>query len=237
MRSYIRINSDSKNSINETFFFSDEETYYKIKKFNKIFALVVAFFPIAMSMFDFYFPYFAVYVVCAMGIFSPYIVEYVFGIIIFEEVRFLITFHTMLHSFFGKLFEFYRIYPWYDDVLHILGGILLTFISMPIFYSIELKYSTLTKKGLRLKVDIATFNFVNASGVMWEIAEFIADLVFVDVPGYRLAQEGSLFDTMTDLIENDIGGLIAMFLFWRFLKTDRMKRLNRDELIKKLTPQ
>ena len=31
MRSYIRINSDSKNSINETFFFSDEETYYKIK--------------------------------------------------------------------------------------------------------------------------------------------------------------------------------------------------------------
>ena len=112
----------------------------------------------------------------------------------------------MLHSFFANYLSFIVYIPGMTMCLHILGGILLTFISMPIFYSIELKYSTLTKKGLRLKVDIATFNFVNASGVMWEIAEFIADLVFVDVPGYRLAQEGSLFDTMTDLIENDIVG-------------------------------
>lgn len=225
----------NKNSIKETFFFSDEKTYYRIKKYNRIFALIVAFFPMVMSIFDFYFPYFAVYVVCAVGIFSPYVVEQVFNIVILEEVRFLITFHTMLHSFFGKLFEFYRIYPWYDDILHILGGMLLTFIAIPIFYSIELNYSKLTRKGLRLKVDIDTFNFVNTAGVMWEIAEFVADIIFVDVPGYRLAQEGSLFDTMTDLIENNIGALIAIFLFWQFMKSDMGKKLNRDELMKKLT--
>ena len=98
-------------------------------------------------MFDFYFPYFVVYVVCAVGIYSPYILEHKFNLIILEEVRFLITFHTMLHTFFGKLFEFYRKYSWYDDVLHVLGGMLLAFIAMPLFYSVELNYSTFTKRN------------------------------------------------------------------------------------------
>jgi len=224
----------TEGNIKETLFFKGERAYSRVKMFKRIFALIVALFPIVVGMFDFYFPYFVVYVVCAVGIYSPYILEHKFNLIILEEVRFLITFHTMLHTFFGKLFEFYRKYSWYDDVLHVLGGMLLAFIAMPLFYSVELNYSTFTKKGMRLKVDIDTFNFVNAAGVMWEIAEFMADLVFVDVPGYRLAQEGSLFDTMTDLIENNIGALIAIFIFWKLLDMEKMKKQNKDELMKSL---
>jgi hypothetical protein len=62
------------------------------------------------------------------------------------------------------------------------------------------------------------FSIVAMLGVFWEIGEFTSDLIFKNYEGYRLAQEGSLTDTMSDLIENQAGAAVGIFLFWNTLK-------------------
>ncbi|MFA7569471.1 MAG: hypothetical protein WCY40_06355, partial [Defluviitoga tunisiensis] len=42
--------------------------------------------------------------------------------------------------------------------------------------------------------------------------------IFRNYPGYRLAQEDSLFDTMTDFIANLIGTITGLGVFWMTLK-------------------
>ncbi len=69
-----------------------------------------------------------------------------------------------------------------------------------------------------LKVFVVTLSIVMTLGVFWEVGEFTSDLIFRDYPGYRLAQEDSLFDTMTDFIGNFIGSLTGIYIFWNTLK-------------------
>ncbi|WP_233488406.1 hypothetical protein [Petrotoga sp. 9PW.55.5.1] len=86
---------------------------------------------------------------------------------------------------------------------------------------------------LYLKVFIITLSIVMTLGVFWEISEFISDLMFRGYPGYRLAQEDSLFDTMTDFIGNFIGAIIGINLFWATLKKINKTR-DMDSLLERI---
>jgi len=55
-------------------------------------------------------------------------------------------------------------------------------------------------------------------GTLWEVFEFISDIIFRDYPGYRLAQQDNLFDTMTDLIYDCAGSILGIMLFWYLLR-------------------
>lgn len=203
--------------IKETFLFENKEAWLNFKKFNRIFAFIVAIIPIIATLFNFILPDLIVNVFCAFCVYIPYFLEKQFGIIILEEARFGIIFHSMLHTIFGKTLHFYDKYPLYDSILHLLGGMLIVFATLPVITSIEINCSNHTKKVIRRKANFSTFNFVNTLGVGWETIEFVADLLFRDIPGYRIAQEDSLFDTMTDLIENNIGGFVAILIFWKIV--------------------
>ncbi len=222
--------------INETLLFEDGKKYNKMQTINKVFAIIVSVFPAILNISKKLIPNLLVDIFCAIWIFLPHVIEKKYGIIILEEFRFLIIFHSMLHTVFGKAFHFYDKYPLYDDILHILGGGLLALIFFSIFFSTELHYSKHKKHTIVYKSKLITLNMVNTIGVGWEILEFLGDLVFRGIPGYRIAQEDSLFDTMTDLIENNIGAFLALFIFSKIIKKFEENGRNMEDLFKALIP-
>lgn len=222
--------------INQTLFSENEKGYIKMKNINIPFAIIVSIFPMIINISKKLIPNLLVDILCAFFIFSPYIVEKLYGIIILEEFKFLITFHSMLHTIFGKVMHFYDKYPIYDSVLHILGGVLLVGIFFSIFVAIELHYSKHRIKTIYYKSALSSINLVNTVGVGWEVLEFLGDIVFRHVPGYRIAQEDSLFDTMTDLIENNIGAFLGLFIFSRIIKRNERKGRDMEDLFKNLIP-
>lgn len=230
-------NLETSYKISETLLFTDKKNFLIFKKINKCFAFIVGIIPIICSIFLFVLPNLLVNLFCGFLIYSPYYIEKKFHIVILEEFRFMITFHTMLHSVFGKTLHFYDKYPLYDSFLHFLGGGLIALVVITVVLSSELHYSKHTKHGIKLKTDVFTFGFVNTAGVAWEILEFTGDLIFRGTPGYRLAQEDSLFDTMTDLIENNFGALFAIFVFWKFIKHNEKKGRDMMLLFKQVIPE
>jgi hypothetical protein len=113
---------------------------------------------------------------------------------------------------------FYDRFPIFDDILHLTGGMWLVSFLFPLVLGSELVWSRSISKTLLFKIFIYMFSIVAMFGVFWKIGEFTSDLIFRNYEGYRLAQEGSLTDTMSDLIENQIGAAIGIFLFWNTLK-------------------
>lgn len=215
-------------------FLNNYDKKVKFQKFNRFFAAFVALFPLIGSIMFFNYIDFMAYLGCAAFVYSPQLIERFFNIVVLEELRFLTVFQVMLHAIFGKFFHFYDKFPLYDSILHVTGGILLAFLGLSTFYGLEKRFSNYTPRAFKTKVSIASFNLVNSLGVIWEIIEFTADQIFGGTPGYRLAQEGSLFDTMTDLIENNMGALLAILIFWRVIELKKEKELPVDKTMKDL---
>ncbi len=223
-------------NIEETFLFNSKNVYITFKKLNDYLALIVSIFPILYGISEYKFTDMSVYIICALVIYSPYYLKRKFKIVILEECKLITTIHIGLHTILGKAFHFYEIYPLFDSILHVLGGMWLFLLLFSIIYSIELHFTKLGKNKIDLKATIITFFTVNTLGVMWEIFEFVADLIFAGTPGYNLAQEGSLFDTMTDLIENNVGAFLACFIFWKIVSIQKRKGRYISQLFRDVLP-
>ncbi|GAB6190239.1 hypothetical protein JCM30566_19820 [Marinitoga arctica] len=208
--------------IRETLFSSNIKYYKFIRRFNLFFSFINII-PLIYSFINFNLPYFLGYLIFALGIYIIWIFELITNSIIFEEIKTFTIIQIALHSFFGLFLGFYDKYDIFDDILHLSGGIWLATIIFPLVLSLELTYSRQKMPSLILKVNFYTFSIGMTMGVIWEIFEFISDSIFSDFPGYRLAQEGSLTDTMMDLIYDSIGIIVGIFIFWKILK-----RLNKD---------
>ncbi|MFA6639247.1 MAG: hypothetical protein WCS23_01740, partial [Defluviitoga tunisiensis] len=137
---------------------------------------------------------------------------------ILEEIRTFTIIQISLHGVFGMWLEFYNKFEIYDFILHITGGMWLVFLIFPLVIGIELLSADSKSPFFSFKIIIITLTIVTTLGVFWEIGEFISDLIFRNYPGYRLAQEDSLFDTMTDFIANLIGTITGLGVFWMTLK-------------------
>lgn len=220
--------------LNETLFFESKHTYHKMRNFNVLFSVIVGAYPVMLNISQNLFAKVLIDLFFVFVIFLPYIVERKFGIVIFEEFKFIITFHCMLHTIFGRTYGFYDKYFFYDDILHILGGGLIAGVCFSIILSVFLNYLNHSDNYVLYITSISTLGVVNIFGVGWEIAEFFGDLMFSGTPGYRLAQ-ADLFDTMTDLIENNIGALLMILIFRRIISINSKNR-NIKELFKNLIP-
>ncbi|NMB38546.1 MAG: hypothetical protein GX994_03105 [Firmicutes bacterium] len=221
-----------RSELNETFFFENHQAYRKMKSLNILFTVIVCVYPVILNISRNHFSKVIIDLFFGFVILLPYIVDRRYGVIIFEEFKFIITFHCMLHTIFGRAYGFYDKYPLYDDILHILGGGLIAGVSFSIILSVYLNYFSQSDKFILFCTSVTTLGVVNIFGVGWEIAEFFGDIMFNGSPGYRLAQ-ADLFDTMTDLIENNIGALL-MILFLRRMISTNSKNRNVKELFKKL---
>jgi len=135
--------------------------------------------------------------------------------------------------FLSVLFNLYDDVFWWDVVLHTASGVILGFIGFLAIYKINRKHSMNISP---LLVSTFAFTFAVTMGVIFEIYEFVMDIIFgtdmqsLDLPATtieigRAFQGIGLRDTMSDLIFDTICALsIAVICFFLY-KKDKKKTL------------
>ncbi len=114
------------------------------------------------------------------------------------EIVFLLVLF-ILFEFAGNAFGFYNLFPAYDIVTHFLGGALVSSVAIKFLYEYLKKYS--------YPVNIV---FTTGIGAMWEMIEFLLDLLF----GFGM--QNGLNDTMVDLIMVMSAAIVVNFIeYWK----------------------
>lgn len=104
-----------------------------------------------------------------------------------------------LHSV-GLLFGLYRVFWWYDDALHVVLPAGSSVLLVRVAQALDLFPPQLST---RLRVALLTILIGLASAAVWEIFEFVMGTL----QGTRL--QADLVDTMRDMIDGGVGGLLA----------------------------
>lgn len=138
---------------------------------------------------------------------SLYTVLCIVALIIIHKKFSLLTIRTyysviifiLLSVFAGRSLGFYSLIPYWDKALHFLSGFIIAAIGKQIYT----KLSGDTTNKILISLFVASFS-IAAAGV-WEIYEFIIDSVF----GIE-SQNGSLNDTMWDMIAGTLSALISI---------------------------
>jgi hypothetical protein len=110
---------------------------------------------------------------------------------------------TFLTLFLGWVIEFYHRVPQWDKFLHFQSGLLLATAGFVLVYILNEQHTP----RLSLSPGFVSFfatTFSIAMAVLWEILEFVADLI----QGDSYWQGATVTDTMIDLIVNLIGAVI-----------------------------
>jgi hypothetical protein len=133
-------------------------------------------------------------------------------------VEFTLVTCVFLYACFalGDVSDFYDRIWWWDLMLHGFSAFIMGLIG---FLAIYVFYMTHRVSVAPIYVSIITFAMANSVGVLWEIFEFVADWFFAT----NLQQSG-LVDTMTDLMINAIGALVAAAIGYYYV-------LNGDSLL------
>lgn len=140
----------------------------------------------------------------------PFLFQQKFQFTIPSNFLIAIVFFITATVFLGEVGDFYEKYWWWDDVLH--GG---SAIGFGILGFVIMLYLTQSSKLIAspFLVSVFSFSFASAIGVVWEIFEFSMDQFF----GLNMQKSG-LIDTMSDLIINSIGALLASFSGYVYLR-------------------
>lgn len=156
---------------------------------------------------------FSVAAMMAVGVsLVPSIVQRNYRITLPFELDFLITLSLFLHTFMGEGMDFYQKFEIWDQLLHLYGGGVVALLGFVIVYTLHY-----TRK-VRLSIPmIGFFTVIFAMGVggLWEIGEYSVDVLFK-----KHTQDG-LDDTMMDLIDDLIGGLVIAFVGMLYVKYSR----------------
>lgn len=110
----------------------------------------------------------------------------------------------------GEVRDFYDRIWWWDLLLHASSAVVIGLIG---FIAIYVFYMTYRVRVAPVYVSIITFGFAMTVGSLWEIFEFLMDWFF----GLNMQRSG-LLDTMTDLMVNAIGALIAATIGFYYLR-------------------
>jgi hypothetical protein len=114
-------------------------------------------------------------------------------------------FLVLLGVFIGTYFNIYSFIPYFDKVLHTLGGLIVAWF-FSIYFEKELASTSKWKKVLILTAMAALI------GLVWEFAEYSAIYVKNYLPlVYEYFHGGSLTDTLTDLVSDVTGGFLFSF--------------------------
>jgi hypothetical protein len=118
---------------------------------------------------------------------------------------------------FGEMLHVYDKVWWWDDMLHALSGILFAYVGLYVLHLLERKNAVKLHPATVL---LFTFCFTITAGVVWEIYEFVLDIVL----GFTMQQwnmgphaivmgksyQGmGLRDTMQDLILATVGAFMT----------------------------
>ena len=151
--------------------------------------------------------------------FIPAFFENNFKIQLPVEFDFLMMLFLFLSIILGDSAKFYELFFWWDGFLHFLSGILIGFLGFILIYIIFFIHKI---KASPILLVFISFSFSITIGVIWEIVEFVIDIIF------DTTLQNGLFDTMKDLILATTGALIVGtfgYLHLKFYKNSFVKNL------------
>jgi hypothetical protein len=121
-----------------------------------------------------------------------------------------IIFFISASLFFGEVSNFYEKFWWWDILLHSLSAL-----GFGILGFVIMLYLTQSSKltASPFLIAFVSFCFALAMGTLWELYEFFMDETF----GTNMLKSG-LIDTMTDLIIDAVGAIIASFSGYFYLR-------------------
>ena len=142
--------------------------------------------------------------------FMPALLERQFNVALPVEFT-LITCLFLFASFaLGEAGDFYERFWWWDLGLHAISAMITGIIG---FLSIYVFYMTHRIRVAPIYVAILTFGLAVAVGTLWEIFEFLVDWIL----GLNMQRSG-LVDTMTDLMINAAGAILAAAMGFYYVR-------------------
>ncbi len=124
----------------------------------------------------------------------------------------------------GEVRRFYDRFWWWDILLHSFSALVIGLIGFLLVYVF---YSTHRIRMAPIYVAVVSFGLAVTVGVIWEIFEYVMDLAF-DLN----MQKSGLPDTMMDLAMNALGGLVAAWIGYHYVKNG--DSLIADRLVRRL---
>lgn len=166
-----------------------------MKKLNNILSVIFLFITIFASIYlkDLKVLCFVFYLILINLLKNPYLV-------------FIGLTYGFIGIFLGFLLHFYKTIFWYDTFVHFLSGIYLSLIAI---YVLNLFKMWSNNKLFNV---IFIVSFVLALSNLWEIVEFIIDIVFKSDMQRRAT---GVVDTMKDLISALLGTLLFNIVFYK----------------------
>ena len=158
------------------------------------------------------------------------------NIIMSKSLYIIILVAIVLSMGGGFIFRFYEIFSYYDTIVHFLNGM-----NIVIIVFVILSYYAKEPERYAVPIIIISILAAISLGTLWEIYEFIVDVVatnsnmqrFRDVQtGIDYVGQAALKDTMIDLLVDTLGAVIAGNLLYiesisnrRFIKTIILKNI------------
>jgi hypothetical protein len=151
--------------------------------------------------------------------FTPLLVEKALRIKLPAVYQFIFVAFVFFSMFCGEVLYTYRDVRGWDATIHVISGALIA-----LGFVLWIRY-LIRQKKVRFTSWYQAF-FVVACGIMaaavWELVEFGSDRLF----GAN-SQDGSLYDTMTDLLYGTMGTIILAALYELYLRKKQAKFLGR----------
>ena len=139
----------------------------------------------------------------------PLFVELIFKLKITKLSLIFYQSFLVLSLILGSMWDFYTFIPYYDSTLHTLSGVLIAFIVYTLFKN------TKNNNNLGLVwLFVLIFSTCLAGGTLWEIFEFVSDLITNGnmQKCLNLVGRAAIKNTMIDLICDTAGGLVATII-------------------------
>lgn len=142
--------------------------------------------------------------------FTPNLIEKKLKVFLPIEFTFVTCLFLYAAYALGEFNQFYVKVWWWDLMLHSFSALVMGLIG---FLMIYVFYMTNKIRISPIYVAIVTFSLAVTVGLLWEVFEFLADHFL----GTSMQKSG-LVDTMTDLIVDIAGALVAAVLGYRYVK-------------------
>ena len=142
--------------------------------------------------------------------FTPAIIERQLDVRLPVEFTFVTCVFLYASFGLGEVQNFYYKFWWWDLLLHSCSALVMGLIG---FLSVYVFYMTHRIRLAPVYVAMVSFGFAVTLGSLWEVFEFLMDWLL----GLNMQKSG-LTDTMTDLMVNIVGSLIAAAIGYMYVR-------------------
>lgn len=148
----------------------------------------------------------------------PSILSKKFGVYLPKRLQLIITLFIFAAQILGEIGDFYEKISWWDTMLHTISGVVLGLVGFLFVYLLNEKGNINVNLSPKFVIVFA-FCFALTMGVFWEFFEFGADRLFgYNMQKFRMPGQDGLVDTMSDLIVDAIGAIVACIGGYIYIK-------------------